>query len=382
MAVPPLPEYLDTTDADIIIQSSDLVNFRLHRLILSSSSQFFRAMFSLPQPPNDIVDGLPVLPVSEDAEIVRALITVLYPIPSEIPVAYDRVLFLLAASQKYDMPAVQFSIRAEVSHRKLAARTGQEAFRAYAIASRNRLSSETSTAARATLNYPLTFESLGSELQNFEGWALRDLVNFRKLRRDDVISCFESFLDVRAGPSKIWVGCPNGSTVEPGSRGKPISTPQPAADLSEPSLPPWLNRLFQSQMRELGWGFTGAIMEPSNIRTEYLAALQTHTTGNSVQGGGCEFCLRVHVRQGEEYCVKLERSLAHAQDKASTTSHLLFEGLLMSEHTPSAGVRTCGGHAGQSLVNMIQQVLSSCEPNSTYQSRYRRLAELTLYSGS
>ena len=230
MAVPPLPEYLDTTDADIIIQSSDLVNFRLHRAVLSSSSQFFRAMFSLPQHPNDIVDGLPVLLVSEDAEIVRALITVLYPIPSEIPVAYDRVLFLLAASQKYDMPAVQFSIRAEVSHRKLAARTGQEAFRAYAIASGNTLSSETSTAARATLNYPLTFESLGSELQIFEGWALRDLVNFRKSRCDDVISYFESLLDIRIGPSKIWVGCPGG-------------TPQPTCDNLEPTLPSWLKKL-------------------------------------------------------------------------------------------------------------------------------------------
>ena len=148
-------------------------------------------MFSLPQPPNEIVDGLPVLPISEDAEIVRALITVLYPIPSEISVAYDRVLSLLAASQKYDMPAIQFSIRAEVSHRKLAAQTADQAFRAYAIASKNRLSPETSTAARLTLNYPLTFESLGSELQIFEGWALRDLVDFRQSRCDDVISCFD-----------------------------------------------------------------------------------------------------------------------------------------------------------------------------------------------
>jgi len=146
--VVPFPEYLYTSEADIIIQSSDLVNFRVHKSTLGSSSQFFRAMFSLPQPSNEIVDGLPVLPVSEDAEIVRALITVLYPIPSEIPVAYDRVLSLLAASQKYDMPAIQFSIRAEVSHRKLAAQTADQAFRAYAIASKNRLSPETSTAAR------------------------------------------------------------------------------------------------------------------------------------------------------------------------------------------------------------------------------------------
>jgi hypothetical protein len=139
-------------------------------------------MFSLPQPSNEIAHGLPVLRMSEDAELVRALITVLYPIPSEIPVAYDRVLALLAASQKYDMPAVQFCIRAEARYRRLTAQTGDETFRAFAIASKNGLSPEMITAAHLTLDYPMTFESLKSELHLFEGWALRDLASFRKGR--------------------------------------------------------------------------------------------------------------------------------------------------------------------------------------------------------
>jgi len=169
------------------------------------------------------------------------------------------------------------------------------------------------TAARLTLNYPLTFESLGSELQIFEGWALRDLVNFQKSRCDDVISCFESFLDIRIGPSKIWVGCPNESIAK---RGGSISTPQPAADSPQPSLPSWLDGFFESQICELKSDFMDAIIEPSSIRTKYLAALQRHVSRNRFQNG-CEFCLRVHTCQGEEYCAQLERSLARAQDKVS-----------------------------------------------------------------
>jgi hypothetical protein len=77
-AIPPLPESIYVNEADLIIQSSDFVEFRIHKSMLAFSSQVFRDMFSLPQPSNEIVDGLPVLRLSEDAELVRALITVLY----------------------------------------------------------------------------------------------------------------------------------------------------------------------------------------------------------------------------------------------------------------------------------------------------------------
>ena len=97
-------------------------------------------MFSHPQPSsNAVVNGLPVVHLSEDADLVRALITVLYPIPSEIPASYSMALALLAAAQKYDMSGIQSSIRAEVSQRKLLALTGIVTFFVYAIARKNRL---------------------------------------------------------------------------------------------------------------------------------------------------------------------------------------------------------------------------------------------------
>jgi hypothetical protein len=301
-----LPESLYINEADLIIQSSDFVRFCVHKSILASSSQLFKDMFSLPQPSNEIGSGLPVLQMSEDAEIVRALITVLYPIPSELPVAYDRVLSLLATSQKYDMPPVQFSIRAEVSYRNLTAQTGEEAFRAYAIASRNRLSPETSTTAHLTLDYSMTIQSLGSELDELEGWALRDLTTFRKCRRDDILSCLESFLDVPNGPSKIWIGCPAAKASRPQTN-------------QEPVLPQWLSKLFTDQTAKLRQTFTNPLIQPSSIRKQYLEALRDHTIYQKHLGSWevCEFCARVHVRQGEEYCTELERRLELARDKVS-----------------------------------------------------------------
>jgi len=303
----PLPEYLYINEADVIIQSCDRVNFRVHKTILASSSQFFRDMFSLPQPPNDseVVNGLPVLRVSEDTELVRALVTMAYPIPPEIPGSYDRIMALLAASQKYDMPAVQHSIRAEVSYRGLSAQSSDQAFRAYAIASKNKLSPETGTAAYLTLDYPLTFESLGSELERLEGWALQDLVSFRKLCQTDMVSCFESFLDTGHGPSRIWANCPGSEFV---------------SQYGTPALPPWLDSLFTAEIAILKQNFANAVIQPSSIRDKYLAALKTHAIDVSDdelhrRNRGCTFCLEVHASQGEIYCKELEEKLTRARGR-------------------------------------------------------------------
>ena len=98
------PDGLDmANDADIVIQSCDSVNFRVHKLVLSLSSAFFGDMFSLPQPFNqEVVDGLPVVRLSEDADVLKCLIPMLYPIPSVIPNSYDKTLMALAASEIRD----------------------------------------------------------------------------------------------------------------------------------------------------------------------------------------------------------------------------------------------------------------------------------------
>jgi len=304
---PPLPESLDVSDANIIIQSSDLVNFRIHKSILVSSSPFFRDMFSLPQPSdNETIDGLPVVRFSEDAELIRALITVLYPIPPEIPTSYDRVLALLATAQKYNMAVVQSSIRAEISRGVLPTPAKAQPFRAYAIAFNNMLSPEMETAARSTLDYPLTFESLGKDLLLFKGSALRELASFRKKCGDKIVSCLESFLDTD-GPSKIWVACPRSEDSQYLlGQSLPIST-------NGPILPRWLQDFFAKQIEISKSYFTQDFINPRSIREKYLEALLKHR----LQPNGCLFCLMVHAREGDRYYGVLEQELENARNQAS-----------------------------------------------------------------
>ena len=257
-------------------------------------------MFSLPQPQNiGPADGLPVVDISEDAELVGSLITFLYPIPSEIPTSWDRVLALLSAAQKYDMGAVQASIRGEVARRKLPALNGTQAFRVFAIASNNRLLPEMNMAASLTLDSPMTFEHLGGDLQLFERSGLHELANFRKSCRDQLVTCFQSFLDPLKSPSNIWTGCP-GKRVEPSIK-------------DAPTLPEWVHAIFTQQIEDLKQDFTRPLANPSIIRANYLQALERHAAYSYPLR--CLFCLETHASKGENYCAQLEQAITRAWEK-------------------------------------------------------------------
>jgi hypothetical protein len=97
------------------------------------------------------------------------------------------------------MFAVLSTIRTELSHKMLVV---PQAFRAYAIASNHRLIPEMDNAARRTLDFPMTFEYLGEQL------------------------------DLFGGTSKTWVVCVK-STVQNPRKNK-------GRELSRPTLPSWL----------------------------------------------------------------------------------------------------------------------------------------------
>jgi hypothetical protein len=141
------------------------------------SSPFFKHLLSLPQPSDsEIADGLPVVQLFEDAELLNSLVSLLYPIPPVIPGSYEKVFALLAACQKYDMVSIQSYIRAEVQRGTFPAPVKAQAIGAYAKASSLGLLPEMENAAQLTLGQPMTFESLGEVLQQFKGPALCKLV--------------------------------------------------------------------------------------------------------------------------------------------------------------------------------------------------------------
>ncbi|KAI0297667.1 hypothetical protein BC826DRAFT_967597 [Russula brevipes] len=121
------------------------------------------------------MDGLPVNCVSRgDLEIDAGSHHNAVPNFSASPPHHmDGILALLAAAQKYDTCALNPPSTPRSVAGNLPTQTGERAFRAYAIASGNRLGGEKEmgSAACLTLDCPMTFDHIGKVKKMFEGWA-------------------------------------------------------------------------------------------------------------------------------------------------------------------------------------------------------------------
>jgi len=99
--------------ADLILRTSDHVDFRVHKIILSLASPVFKDIFSLPTATIDgdeIRDGLPVVTLSESSRALELALRFMYPIPSPT-VKLDDILILLEFSTKYDMKLYDVTIK-------------------------------------------------------------------------------------------------------------------------------------------------------------------------------------------------------------------------------------------------------------------------------
>ncbi|TFY66229.1 hypothetical protein EVG20_g4865 [Dentipellis fragilis] len=93
-------------DADIILRSSDKVDFYVHRLILSVSSPVFHDMFSIPQPPPDVDSPrLPIIDMAEDQHALKIVLGFFYAAACLPPLEdFDDVKIALNMVRKYDLP--------------------------------------------------------------------------------------------------------------------------------------------------------------------------------------------------------------------------------------------------------------------------------------
>ncbi|KAH9921623.1 uncharacterized protein B0H18DRAFT_542333 [Fomitopsis serialis] len=102
----------DKHSADLVLRSSDNVNFRVHKQVLSLVSDFFDSMLSVPQPTQaesqdlDVYSGLPLVRVTEKSWTLDRLLRFCYPTadPEFRTVAHIRPVLMAAA--KYQMDEV------------------------------------------------------------------------------------------------------------------------------------------------------------------------------------------------------------------------------------------------------------------------------------
>ncbi|KAL1941196.1 hypothetical protein VTO73DRAFT_7408 [Trametes versicolor] len=143
----------DRDDADLIVRSSDHVDFYVHRLILSLASPVFASMLSLPQPPG--TDPVrPVVDVAERSEILDVFFRVLYPTADPELQSLSTIREVLESAMKYDVPAVVAGMRRALSQSRP---VEDNPLRVFAIACYFGMEAETKVAAeKAVLNNRVT----------------------------------------------------------------------------------------------------------------------------------------------------------------------------------------------------------------------------------
>lgn len=122
----------DRTDADVILQSSDEVQFRVHRLILALASPLFADMFGLPLPRGSdgtTSEAIQTVQITETSHVLRILLEICYPVTNVQFSSLDDVHAVLKAAVKYDMSKV-----IEFAYTALSTFISSSALRVYAIA--------------------------------------------------------------------------------------------------------------------------------------------------------------------------------------------------------------------------------------------------------
>ena len=103
-------------DADIILRSSDNVDFLVHRLILSKASPVFSDILTIPsstshsdgggKPPNidELKDGIPIVHMAENQTVIETILRLSY--PTDMPSVSSELPFVRALVQAMDKYAM------------------------------------------------------------------------------------------------------------------------------------------------------------------------------------------------------------------------------------------------------------------------------------
>ena len=189
----------DDPDADIILRSSDQVDFMVYKVILSKASPVFKTMFSLPQPSTDTQPDScrPFVELAENSKVLAALLSVIYPYTSESDeeLSLNDLISALDMARKYDMATASRRLLVDFEGSKAINDSPLEAFCA---AYSRELGDAAQLAARASLKHQLNLDAIGNMLEHTNGPAFHNLWKFHR-------ACSAAAVRAISGHNFIWI---------------------------------------------------------------------------------------------------------------------------------------------------------------------------------
>lgn len=191
------------SNADLILRSSDAVEFRVRKAILAEASPIFEDMLSIPQPPNQHCQGasssridLPLVGLTESSTTLYYLLGFCYPIENPQIASVEHAFAVLEAARKYMMDYVVSQMQ-----QQFATLAERDPLRTYAMACSRGWEDEMRIAARASLSRPLEDGADMAELESISAGAYLRLRAYHRTCRKVVMSLHYCGWD---GGKRVW----------------------------------------------------------------------------------------------------------------------------------------------------------------------------------
>ena len=274
-------------EADVVLRSRDSHTFRVIKLYIIETStvlgDLIRAASDSDTSNGNVArneERLPEVQLCESGTILSSLLTFIFPVPPVLPSTLEEAMELLSVSQKYEMDSVLIHVRSFLSQQDSPFIRPDNAFLAYSLAQRYGLREEAIQAARLTLKFTLTIESLESRI--LKGAYLHELWKYHKAVRAQLLS--------------------------------DLSWPSAAATLKVPPLSSdcikstWIQTYVHSIIRG------PSLFDP----IEFQVAQVCHTSDIFGWGEGCVSCANIPVDSIRTFWTALSTAVHRCMSKVST----------------------------------------------------------------
>ncbi|KAJ3483669.1 hypothetical protein NLI96_g6160 [Meripilus lineatus] len=216
------PPPFDKLNANLILRSSDWVDFRVRRGIMEEVSTMFEDMLSIPQPQGqdnskDVgYDGdVPIVQLTEHSSVLLPVLQLCYPGLGSLSVPKDSIVAVYEASRKYMM---DWPMKRTLDQLMEWAQT--EPYRVYAIAAKFQSIDLLRFAAKQTLRFPNSIPYC-EEWEDITAGTLHRLIKYRQAHVDAMMRQMRSLFIPRHfddkymvtfanrlwGTQWVWFGC-------------------------------------------------------------------------------------------------------------------------------------------------------------------------------
>ncbi|KAI0040310.1 hypothetical protein FA95DRAFT_1566498 [Auriscalpium vulgare] len=300
-------------DADVILRSSELVDFHVHKALLALSSPLFRTMFTLDQAPGA---SLPVVDMAENTKTIAALLDFIYPSsPICAPISFVLIERLFEATHKYAMDGIFATLRSFLcAHYDNRSAIAENPFRAYALACKYGLKDEALRAARLTLNGDMSFKAYEQDLDALaSGASLHRLSVYRGRCRTVTAVCMDYAATGKSASSRVWTSSATAAASLVPCPGKTGAQSQSMlARFLGVRVAWWVAYLNDLARRvrtgEIAPGETVAFDEES-----FLEVFRKHAFEPGQPK--CEKCVDLYAMGADKFCKLLQSEIRAAIDK-------------------------------------------------------------------